>query len=78
MLEVRSVLERTPPWLTVAGNYLGDIGVAGLLAGAEAAAKRLARVDPRSTLSQAESLVSLKTFALRTPHPDRAAIVLLL
>jgi len=42
VLQVRSMVASAPPWLTVAGNYLGDIGVAGLLAGAEAAATRLA------------------------------------
>jgi oxygen-dependent protoporphyrinogen oxidase len=47
VLRMSEAVHDTPPWLTLAGNYLGDIGVADLLAGAEAAACRVARV-PRS------------------------------
>ncbi len=41
VLRVRESLDSLPPWLSLAGNYLGRIGVAGLLDHAAAAANRL-------------------------------------
>lgn len=41
VLAVASATASLPPWLAVAGNYLGGIGVATLLRQAEAAAERL-------------------------------------
>jgi oxygen-dependent protoporphyrinogen oxidase len=43
ILEVARCAESLPPWLGLAGNYLGQIGVSKLIATAEAAAARLAR-----------------------------------
>lgn len=42
LLEAGRTLDELPPWLALAGNYTGKIGVAALLAGAEAAAVRVA------------------------------------
>lgn len=39
--DLQSSLTALPPWLALAGNYLGRIGVAALLAGGAAAAARL-------------------------------------
>ena len=42
VLELKPALESLPPWVAIAGNYLGRIGVAALLKQAEAAATRVA------------------------------------
>ena len=42
VVTVRDALGSLPPWLAVAGNFAGRLGVARLLDGAEAAAARLA------------------------------------
>jgi oxygen-dependent protoporphyrinogen oxidase len=42
VVRVGAALERHPPWIAIAGNYLGRIGVAALLDGAREAAERLA------------------------------------
>jgi protoporphyrinogen oxidase len=42
ILDVARMVDELPPWLALAGNYTGRIGVAALLAGAEAAASRVA------------------------------------
>ena len=39
---VKEALPALPPWLALAGNYLGSIGIGALLARAESAARRLA------------------------------------
>ncbi|MCC7008201.1 MAG: FAD-dependent oxidoreductase [Acidobacteria bacterium] len=41
VLDVAARVPDCPPWLALAGNYLGRIGVAALLEGSEAAAARL-------------------------------------
>lgn len=41
VIDVKSMLGALPPWLSLAGNYLGQIGVAALLELGEAAAARL-------------------------------------
>ncbi len=41
ILGLANELPSLPPWLALAGNYLGKIGVAALLAGGEAAAARV-------------------------------------
>jgi protoporphyrinogen oxidase len=41
IVELKQELAALPAWLALAGNYLGTIGVAALLAGAESAATRL-------------------------------------
>jgi oxygen-dependent protoporphyrinogen oxidase len=41
VLRAHDRLEHLPPWLVIAGNYTGRLGVARLLEGAEAAAGRL-------------------------------------
>lgn len=43
VLDAAKALPTLPPWLAVAGNYLGKIGVAGLLEVASDAASRVAR-----------------------------------
>jgi oxygen-dependent protoporphyrinogen oxidase len=43
ILTLKHALHHLPPWLSLAGNYLGTIGVAALLVRAEAAAARLQR-----------------------------------
>ncbi len=48
ILAVRDALSGLPPWLALAGNYLGRIGVADLLDGAERAAERLMAVSAPS------------------------------
>lgn len=42
IVALKSELHALPPWLALAGNYLGTIGVAALLGRAESAAARLA------------------------------------
>jgi oxygen-dependent protoporphyrinogen oxidase len=41
VIDVKNSLEKLPPWLSLAGNYLGQIGVAALLDLGQAAARRL-------------------------------------
>lgn len=43
ILEIQQALGALPPWLALAGNYLGQIGVAALLEHGAAAAARLTR-----------------------------------
>lgn len=42
ILDLARTIDELPPWLALAGNYTGKIGVAALLSGAEAAASRVA------------------------------------
>jgi hypothetical protein len=46
ILAIAPALASLPPWLELAGNYLGRIGVAALLEQAEAAASRVCRTTP--------------------------------
>jgi hypothetical protein len=41
VLDVQKALGSLPPWVALAGNYLGQIGVAALLEHGQAAAARL-------------------------------------
>jgi oxygen-dependent protoporphyrinogen oxidase len=50
---VRSAMSLAPPWLGLAGNYLGEIGVAGLLSGAEMAVRRLLATSREKPVSMA-------------------------
>jgi hypothetical protein len=43
VLGAQAALPELPPYLAIAGNYLGRLGVSGLLEGASEAASRLCR-----------------------------------